>query len=187
MACILHYIPPRLLPNGRVNHHNFSLGERLYRRCKKEEIENPFDTISLYDLSLNRSGVDNEYSVREDVLLNTRPSSPEDPQRFAMEIAELLIQELSEINEYDVSFSGRRATNEMEGDEVMLNILLRHKLEDCNYSHCAFEFRLDGIEVTSENYSQTLGHKNSGIGKLRLRCRQEIAKMILKGLLRVHW
>lgn len=176
-----------MLPNGRVNHHNFSLGERLYRRCKKEELENPFDTIRLYDLSLNRSGEENQYSFKEDVLLNTRPASAEAPQMFAMEIAELLIQELSEINEYDVSFSGRRAANVEEGAEVILNILLRHKLEDCNYSHCAFEFRLDGIEVTSENYSQTLGHKNSGIGKLRLRCRQEIAKMILKGILRVHW
>ncbi len=191
MLCELSYIPPRLVWGGRPVVPTFKIGEKLFRRCKAEERENPFDSISLVDLSLNRGGdEDFEFSVPRDVLFNTNPTEKKMQQLFDDEVVvELEIMELNSKAQYKKKFYEPELdqNEEKSNDQFCCEIFLRHKPDKCNYSHCAFEFYFKGELVTWSNYTKTLGKKNSETSKIRTKCKFEISRMIIKEEVRINF
>ncbi len=183
--CELTYIPTNLLRFGRNDFNKFYIGEYLYFRCKEEVKNNPFDAISLVDLSHNRSGRwFNIFSIPNDVLLNTNPTIEKPEEKFDLSIACLEIKEL--INR---TYVKELREPEVSGGEILSQtkcvIQLKHKPINCNYSHCAFEFYFNDEEVTFKNYGTTLGSKANK--KLRTRCKHEISKMIIKEEVRINF
>lgn len=187
VPCELVYIPCHLVKNGRKNLDKFFLGEFLYYRCEEAVKSNPFDKISLIDLSHNRSGTwFNFLSKPEDVLYNTNPLKPE--QIIDLSIACLKIEELID-NAYikEIKEPADNPATPIIPEQLVCVIKLKHKPIECNYSHCAFEFYLNNTEVTFDNYRTTLGHKSSNPTKIRTRCKHEISKMIIKEVVRINF
>lgn len=176
MDCPLDYIPDRLHTNDRQPINEFGLHELLFRRCKLEEKENPFAKISLVDLSVNRQGeIGEELCKPDDVLFNTHPEEGHIQARFDDQVIVVLeILEIAPSNTYEKLF---------EEDANNCRIILRHRPDPCNFSHSAFEIFYNQTEVTYENWKNTLGKNN----KLRTKCRQEMAKMILREEVRINW
>lgn len=190
MCCQLEYIPDHLKQAKRPVLEEFSIGEILYHRCTEEKKLDPFDKISLVDVSVNRSGtIENKLSQPEDVLFNINPT-PEKPfQKYDLSIACLEIKELNEENKYIKEVTEPPSTPEEPNPDNQLKaeIKLKHKPEECNYSHSACEFYFNNVEVTYENWSVTLGRDNGKTRKLRTRCKQAIAIMILQEVVRINW
>lgn len=191
MSCKLSYIPKRLVWDCRPIVPTFKIGEKLFRRCKKEEKENPFDRISLVDLSLNRSGDETfEFSRPSDVLYNTNPTIEKPQEIFTEEVVvQLEILELTNELQYQkVFFEPIVGLNETQPlGQFCCEIFLRHKPDNCNYAHCSFEFYYKGEEVTWKNYKTTLGKKNSETTKLRTLCKHEISRMMIKEEVRINF
>lgn len=190
MPCLLKYIPPHLLSNGRDPLSFFSIGEYLYYRCEEAVKSNPFDAISLVDLSNNRSGTQaNFISFPEDVLYNTNPTVLKPEEKFdKLSIACLEIVELNDDNNYIKEFKepvNLPVPNPTNIQQNVCVINLKHKPIECNYSHCTFEFHFNNTEVTFDNYKTTLGAKANKI--IRTKCKLEISKMIIKELLRINF
>lgn len=178
--CSLLRIPPRLHSNGRAALPHFEVGERLYRRCKTDEIENPFAKISLVDLSVNREGPKEVAPLCEpqDVLRDFSAESAEE-WLLAGEVAVSL--ELMEINEEGTY----RYKSELPGAPALATatcvLHLAHDQEPCNYSHSAFKLFLNGVEVSFDNYEEKEGLGAKKYRKFRTQCRFELGKMLLKG------
>lgn len=183
MPCNLGYIPEHLHSNGRPNINEFYVNEYLFRRCPEKEKFDPFDHISLYDISVNRSGPDdNRLSQPDDVLFNTNPENGKG-EKYELSVACLQIKELNKYNQYfKILFTANPGNHENMYDTCQ--ICLYHKQEECNYSHCAFVLVYNGIELKDRDiYNQTLA-KNR---KLRTKCRHEFSKMYLKEEVRINW
>jgi hypothetical protein len=178
--CSLLQIPPRLHANGRAALLRFEVGERLYRRCKPDEIENPFAKISLVDLSVNREGPKEVAPLCEpqDVL---RDFSAESAEEWlpAGEVAVAL--EVMEVNEEGTY----RYESELPGSPAPATatcvLQLAHDQEPCNYSHSAFKLFLNADEVTFDNYDEKEGLGAKKYRKFRTQCRFELGQMLLKG------
>ena len=143
---------------------------------------NPFDGISLVDLSVNRSGLLLEkLSEPADVLFNMTPENQKG-EMLNEEVVHLRISELDENNQYK---KAETRTKEINGITTTNSCLLhlRHKKEECNYAHCAFEVIYNSVEMTYENYSKHL--KKDTV--LRSWCKNEIAKMIVKEEVWINW
>lgn len=182
MPCTIPYIPERLHTNERPDIPGFSLGEQLYRRCKEEEKSNPFDTINLIDVSVNRQGPNgNPLSQPDDVLLNDTPENGKG-EVYNLTICYMTIMELDENNQYHKVNYQVTVKNENEETDSC-TIFLKHKKLDCNYAHCAFEIFYNDVEMTQLNYKKTL-KKNT---KLKTWCKNELSKMILKEEVRINW
>lgn len=189
-ACQLAYIPDRLIPNGRQILETFSIGEFLYHRCKEQVKSDPFNSISLVDLSVNRSGIaENVLSIPADVLFNTNPTIEKVEEVFDLAICSMEIMELNDGKKYIKELTepplieGEQST----AGQLVCIIYLKHKPDKCNYSHSSFEFYFNGEEVTFANYDTTLGRGNSPTRKLRTRCKHEISKMIIKEELKINF
>jgi hypothetical protein len=173
--CSLPQIPARLHASGRPALPIFEVGELLYRRCKPEEVENPYAAISLTDLSVNRTGPAEIAPLCEaqDVLRNFSDSDSQ--EWIADQVAvTMAIKEVNQVGTY------RYEATQPDGEITDTCILeLAHAQEPCNYSHSAFKLFLNGEEVTFANYKSTLGEKKRR--KFRDQCRFELSKMILKG------
>ncbi len=168
MPCDLPYIPERLHQNGRVSIPSFNVGEFVYRRARPNELENPFAKISLTDISVNRSGRNQELSIPDDVLFSIR--NEEDFEVYTdLEICTLQIKDLNRENQYAKQFSD---------DEDLLTIKLLHDPVECMYAHSVFEIALNNEIVTFDNYANTLKAKRHR--KLRSQVRQELATMIIQ-------
>lgn len=182
MSCQIPYIPERLHINNRPHVGEFFYGEILYRRCPKDKVKNPFDGISLVDLSVNRQGAPLDEPLCEpgDVLFNMVPENGKG-ERLDEAVVPLKILELDEEKQYLKSQSATTS-----GEVPVTNnctIHLRHKVEPCNYAHAAFEVYYNGEEMTFDNYKQTL-KKNT---LLRTWCKNEISKMILHEEVWINW
>lgn len=188
-GCQIPYIPTRLHTGSRVGISNFELGELIYRRLPERIISNPFG-ISLADISVNRKGLSSEPPLceREDVLYNTTPEK-KPGERIDEAIITLIIKRLTPELVYkfisrpdpkvlppNAPVHPNRLTQE-EIDNTVCVMELIHKPIPCNYSHCAFEIRLNGEEVTMDNYNQTLGLKK--YSEVRDKLRIELVEMIL--------
>jgi len=96
-------------------------------------------------------------------------------------IVPLQIMELGDEGQY------KKAHTAATGKDLKFHvccICLKHKKEECNYSHAAFEIFYDGKELTSfEQYKNTL-KKNS---LLRTWCKTEISKMIIREEIWLNW
>lgn len=175
MSCPLDYIPNHLHTNNRPDINYFSIGENLFRRCKEEDKNNPFDSISLVDLSINRRGPNQNLILCDpnDVLYNTNPTNGKG-NIINESISCLEIKELNDINEYEKIHTH---------DELKCKIHLKHDKTPCMYSHCSFKIYYNDIETTYENYNKGLKKNN----KLRIWCKNELAKMYIKEEVRLNW
>jgi len=184
VPCSLHYIPKRLHARGRQNINKFYVGEYLFRRCEEADKLNPFLKISLVDLSVNRSGKRYKISKPEDVLYNTNPQSYGGAEILDLSIAFLKISELDKTDNYNKSYTHTKpGINGGTSQTNTCKILLKHKKEECNYAHSAFEIYYDNTEQTFSNYSKLLQRNNP----LKSWCKNEIAKMIVKEEVRLNW
>lgn len=175
MSCDLAYIPKRLHTGNRSPVLFFNIGENLFRRCKKEEENNHFDSIQIIDISVNRRGFDsnNIFSEPEDVLFNF--SSKNSFEKY--EDQTFICLEIKELNENSTY------------EKIILNsnnkvrIFLNHRIEPCNYSHCCFEFYFNEEEVTKENYKKGLRSDTN----LKDWCKFELTSMMTKKEIRLNW
>ena len=156
----------------------------IYRRCPAANIEDPFNTIKLADVSVNRQGpAEQVYSEPEDVLFNYNPENGK---------GETLDEAIVSMRISEVNFEGKYVKSETysqpskkDGNPVsnICEIQLKHKMDVCNYSHCAFEIFYNGEQMTFENYKKSL-QKNS---YLKSWCKNELSKMIIRKEIKINW
>jgi hypothetical protein len=175
--CELPHIPERLHRKERPVLEEFFIEEELYWRCDPE-IDLPYQSISLVDVSHNRQGKeDNPFSIPSDVLWNTDKNK--NFEKYEYDIIPLKIKELLD-GRYFKEF--KEIIND---EEVSVVIHLIHDPITCNYAHSIFRFTYNNITVTFENYKQTLGHKRART--LRNLCKLEIQAIIIPRELRLNY
>lgn len=187
--CEIPYIPARLHTGDRAEISTFEVGELIFRRTPQSLANNPFG-ISLVDISVNRKGLSGMSPLSEgnDVLYNVTP------EKYSGEfidglITTLVIRSLTEKSTYKFIAKPAKKTlppnaesspnrlNQEEINNTVCEMELCHKPTPCNYAHCAFEIKLNGQEVTYENYKSTLGHKK--YTEVRDKVRLELVEMML--------
>lgn len=171
-GCYLNYIPDRLHWNNRPVITEFAVGDIIYRRCFPEELDNPYATISLADLSHNiGTNAEVVISYEKDVLLSIRPD--EEFENYEDKITcTLVIKSLNPNNCYNKPFGPVKKGNV----DYQATMEFIHNPDTCMYPHSVFRIIMNGSEVTMDNYKQTLGNKS--LSKLRTLIRDEIASMI---------
>jgi hypothetical protein len=167
--CSIPYIPPRLKTDNRPALEEFQVGEFLYMRCRPESIQNPYKSISITELSHNRSGPnENALCNPDDVLYSIRED--ENFEKYVgLEICTLEIVSLNENNRYIKEYM-----QEKDGVPNHGKIELLHEPEPCMYPHSVFRIWFNGDIVTYNNYDSTIGK----FKKLRTQIKEEIASMI---------
>lgn len=174
MRCSLTYIPKRLHTNKKPIVNKFSVGERLFYRCKKG-VERPYDSISLYDISHNRCFNFSENFKADDVLFNIIPEDAN--ERYETGFIQLTIKEVcNKENTFVKKFSINQDSGIIEAE-----IRLIHAPVPCMYSHSAFEISLQKTIVNEFNYKKTLGKRSKTFKNLRSDIRQIITSMIQTG------
>ena len=150
----------------------FSVGEELYYRTDPKKIKKPYDDISLYDISHNRSFLP-QTSVKDDVLYNIKPGDVEE-KYTDKEVVVLLIGNLNNAITFVKEFK-----TEDESHRVV--ITLKHSPVECMYPHSVFEITVNEIVIDSENYKAFFGIKS--LKNIRGRIRQELTSMIQSGII----
>lgn len=182
--CLLSHIPPRLHRATQPLLPTFLLGESLYRRAPEDSAIEPFDGVSLVDLSVNRAGPDVQAPLcqPDDVLWNFNLTSRQpSPRLIGQVVVPLEIQELTEAGVYEKTMTMPRIG---QTQLHTCTIRLHHKPEACNYAHCAFEIWYDGVEMTFDNYNESLRKHIP----LRTWCKKELVKMlVLWCVVRINW
>ena len=146
-------------------------GEFMYRRCKPEDIENPFMNISITELSHNRSGSKNSIlSIPEDVLFNIVPSQDKEKHEDLV-VAKLMIVSLNEENKYLKQYEQIK-----DGQKSIARMELLHEPEPCIYPHCVFRVWINDNMVTYDNYKFTLNK----LKQLKTEIKEELASMIIR-------
>jgi len=175
-SCELHYIPKRLHWDKKPLITVFRIGDLIYRRCKPEELENPFGHISLREISHNvgtANGI--KISIPTDVLYNVDPE--DENEIYEGRIPCIMdIKELNE-NQYCKTYE--------EENNIICVLRLVHDPLPCMYSHCNFSIWINEEKVTKENYDTTLNIKL--LKKLRIKIRQELALMIKREEIRLNF
>lgn len=148
-SCLLHYIPERLHWNEKPIINSFQIGDLIFRRCKPEELDNPFGKISLREISNNvGTALEVEISKQDDVLYNI---DPEDENEI-YEGQTSCILEFKELN-------GSQYNKTYIEDSIECSLRLLHDPLPCMYAHCNFSIWLNKEKVTKENYDHTLNTK----------------------------
>ncbi len=168
-ACTLLYIPKRLHSNDRLSIKEFEVGEYLYRRCTKEELSNPFKTISLTELSHNRGGWKSQILCNPDDVLYSILESEHFEKYVDKVICTLVIKSLTDDSKYIKQFSQTK-----DGKEYIGKIELLHEPEVCMYPHSVFRIWVNGEKITYDNYKETLKKLN----EIRNQIKEELAAMI---------
>lgn len=168
--CTLGHIPPRLKTGERKAFQTFEVGEKLFRRCTPEQLENPFAYVKLYDLSLNREGLKaQKISEANDVLYNVNPDI--DQEIHDRQICILEIISLNESGTYQ-----QKLEDDIKG--IFAIIYLLHDPVPCMYPHTVFQIFAGEVEVTEDNYSATIGSK--AYKTLKQKIRQVLGIMIVR-------
>ena len=170
-GCPLHYIPGRLHTNDRQIIDEFEVNENLYKRCKPEDLKNPYWAATLSELSHNRSGLTGDILCNpDDVLYNIKLE--EQAEKYeGLKVCTIRIKDLNDENRYKKTFS------EIKNGEIFNAVIeLFHDPIPCMYPHSVFRIWLNGEIVTYENYKQTLKKVN----RIRNSIREELASMIRK-------
>ncbi len=184
MSCTVPYIPARLHAGDRPDLPQFRIGELLYRRCI--DVDEPFDKISLQELSVNRQGPkEAPFCEQADVLFNLHPENDKG-EILDENIVALEIKELDATQTYSKTLEQPEEGLEQPPKVYRCRIVLLHDKLPCNYAHCIFRLYFDETIVTSENYKQTIGHKKSAIYKLKVKVKLEFATMIHHREVRIH-
>ncbi|MEO6838549.1 MAG: hypothetical protein ABI185_09170 [Ginsengibacter sp.] len=169
--CLLHYIPGRLHTNDRKIIDEFDLNENLYKRCRQEDLKNPYLAGTLSELSHNRSGLIEDILCNpDDVLYNIKPEE-QDEKYEDLKVCTIRIKDLNNENRYKKTF--REIKN---GETFNAVIELFHDPIPCMYPHSVFKIWLNGEIVTYQNYKQTLKKVN----QIRNSIREELASMVRK-------
>jgi len=176
--CSLHYVPERLHWNDKPLLISFQLGDLIYRRCKPEDLENPFKYISLRDISNNIGSCQAiQVSQPDDVLINIDEDS-KDELYDGQITCTLQIIELTESNDYQ-----KFDSQEKNGHTYQSKVKLLHDPLCCMYPHCIFRIWIDDVVVTEENYNDTL----QKLKIIRTKIRQDLALMIRRGEIRINF
>lgn len=169
--CTLTYIPTRLHQDDKPIINYFVVGELLYRRCKPEELDNPFKNISITELSHNRSGMEeNVLCNAADVLYNINPDELFEKHETKV-VCVLVIKDLSETNGYKKNY-----TEEKQNETYNCVIELFHEPEPCMYPHCVLRVWVNNEVITFKNYDKTI----KKLHQIRTQLKEELAAMILK-------
>jgi hypothetical protein len=168
----------------RTEHQAFYIDELIFRRCKEHEKLDPFNSISLADVSVNRAGTDaNFFCHRDDTLFNTNPENGKGEVIQNEVVCDLIIKELID-SQYFKILEFEKKLEDGSTTKDVCSILLKHKPDKCNYAHCAFVFCYNGVEIsTFEIYKQTLKKNNP----LKTLCKNELAKLIVKEEIRINF
>lgn len=177
-SCPITYIPERLHSKDKPALPEFELGEFLYRRCKLESLEEPFDAIKLYDLSVNRQGnKDCPLSSEEDVLYNLQPDNGRG-EKLDEKVITLEIKELTDNKTYEKTIQHQGLDGNGKSIIHTCFLQLLHDKLPCNYSHSIFRITFNGQIVTEQNYRNTLKKNSTSITELRNKCKIEFEQMI---------
>lgn len=176
--CTLTHVPTRLHWDGYFKKNNFFHDEKLYWRIKKENTDNPFGTITLTEVSVNRSGISpNILSEPQDVFINITGEG--EPFYKEFDVIELGIKkiELDKKPQKEYHFPEIKTEN-VPQISVMLQLI--HDPLPCNIAHSMFRFIFDKEIVTFDNYKTGFGGNGKLLKRLRQICRDEIHKMIIR-------
>jgi len=168
--CQLRYIPINLHYESKSIIFEFEIGEFLYRRCKPEELENPFQSISITELSHNRSGdAKNPLCAENDVLYNI--SNDENERYINRVVCTLEIKSLNENKGYKKTYSQQK-----NDKKYFCSMELIHEPDPFMYPHCVFRISINDETITYENYDSTIKKLN----QIRNQLKDELASMILR-------
>lgn len=169
--CNLQYIPSRLHWGEKELLTSFQIGDVIYRRCKPEELENPYKDFSpLCEISHNLGTCcKTQISEEEDVLYSI--IEDEDFEKYERVTYQLKIISLNEESRYSkVHFEVKNNV------ENIGRIELQHDPVACMYPHCIFRLWLNDEIVNRDNYKNGLGRLN----KLRTEIRHELTTMVYR-------
>lgn len=174
MICSLNYIPDHLHTNEKPIIEQFQIGEKLFYRCKPENLQKPYDNISLYDISHNRNFNDSETFTENDVFYNII----EDDIREKYD-------DLNFISFYIKNLSAGNQTyiKHFIVEDLTAKITLKHSPEACMYPHSVLEICVGNIIINRENYMSELGKKSQKFKTLRSLIRQELTSLIQTGFI----
>jgi len=149
--------------------------EKLFWRCKDFSNINPFKTIRLADVSVNRSGSEEVFfSEAQDVLWNI--FEDQEQERYAEHgFIVLSIMNLG-LNEYFV----RKYQETLHDVTVSAEMQLIHDPLLCNRAHSMLRFTYEGNTVKFEDYKKGFGKKSpKALERLRRVCKDELLKIIV--------
>ena len=176
--CNLAHVPARLHWDGHFKEDKFFHDEKLYWRIKKENKENPFGSITLTDISVNRSGISPQYwSEPQDALINITGEGT--PIYQGLDVIELSIKKIQLDKEPQKIYQYPETQNE-NIPQIAVILQLIHDPLDCNKAHSMFRFIFDNNIVTFDNYKSGFGGSAKSLKRLRQICRDEIHKMIIR-------
>lgn len=170
-TCHLGYTPSHLHWNDKPIIENFYPDEKVFRRVSLSHTSS-FSDISLIDISVNRSGENENLSNENDALWDTRGNGNEKYQDCAVETLE--------IKKLDFHVKSQKIFYDEIDNTKFVIVRLLHDPISCNYAHCVFEFMYENQIVTRANYNQLFNNKKDKIAKrLRNICRDELNKMVV--------
>jgi len=176
LDCTLDYIPKHLHANEKPVVKEFSIGEKLYYRCKPNDLKRPYDKISLYDISHNRNFNDASLFSEKDVLYNII----EDDE---VQLYENLNIVTLKIIELQGRYTHIKEITSINDSSVKALIVLKHSPVPCMYPHSVFEISVNDEVVDKSNYKQLLNKKNQTYKNLRSDIRQELTSIIQTGII----
>jgi hypothetical protein len=170
-GCNLPYIPKHLHLGEKPKITEYAIGDIIFRRCTPDEIENPFKTVSITELSHN-IGISKGESISDvkDVLFNIREDEP-DEEYVGQLVCKLKIKSLDDMGQYAKEFRQRKGAVEFVG-----KVKLLHDPLPCMYPHCLLRVWINGEIVTFRNYNHSLKKLN----QIRTSIRHELATMIFR-------
>jgi len=170
--------PLHLLQNGRSKIDVFFEDEVLYRRDPSNK-KFPFSSISLADISTNRSGNNNKISCPNDSKYIVKGTD--------VEIYSGVVYILS-IKRQNFHVELKKTYRETSGKDgipysYIVEMYLVHKPDEYNYAHTVIEITFQG-KIMSFNpdtgvYNRGLGRKDRLASKMRSILRDEIQKMVI--------
>lgn len=177
MICKLAHVPSYLHWDRETVFNKFFHNEELYWRRSKADIEkeNPFLSITLADVSVNRSG-NNEvfFSKPQDVLINIENTNETHYSGYGVFILS--------VNKIDFDKESKKSFTEIDtnGQMYIVEMHLIHDPIDCNKAHSMFRFKFDSQFVKFDEYKNSLGKDLPKVlKKLRKCCKDELQKMIV--------
>ncbi len=178
--CQLPHVPNYLHWDGNTIVNSFFHGEKLYWRRSLKEIsnDNPFTTITLADISMNRSGKSGLlFSTAKDSLIDITKGLPAYYENCG--VIELCVEKSNYHKIAKKTFIDPLTVDKNE-NQYIVEMYLVHDPLCCNSAHSMFRFKYDGQFVRFEDYKNSFGtDKPKSIKRLRSICKDELCKMII--------
>jgi len=174
LICNLDYIPLHLHTNDQPIIDQFYIGEKLFYRCKPENLTKPYDNISLYDISHNRDFNNAQTFTENDVFYNIIEGDLREKY-----------DDLNFISFHIKNLSKGKHTyiKHLAIEDLTATIILKHAPVPCMYPHSVLEILINGVVINNENYKTELGKKNQKFSTLRNLIRQELSSIVQTGFI----